>query len=96
MRSSTIVATTVITVITISSFSLIIIIISSSIYSSSSSSGSSSGSGSGTREKPGQRLAAARSDSWPSVPWGGAGPWPSRLLAACTLYIYNKYIVYSI
>ena len=87
MRSSTIVATTVITVITISSFSLIIIIISSSIYSSSSS-GSSSGSGSGTREKPGQRLAAARSDSWPSVPWGGAGPWPSRLLAACTLYIY--------
>ena len=80
MRSSTIVATTVITVITISSFSLIIII--------SSSSGSSSGSGSGTREKPGQRLAAARSDSWPSVPWGGAGPWPSRLLAACTLYIY--------
>ena len=89
MRSSTIVATTVITVITISSFSLSIII-------SSSSSGSSSGSGSGTREKPGQRLAAARSDSWPSVPWGGAGPWPSRLLAACTLYIYIIYIFISI
>ena len=86
MRSSTIVATTVITVITISSFSLIIII--------SSSSGSSSGSGSGTREKPGQRLAAARSDSWPSVPWGGAGPWPSRLLAACTLYIYICIYIY--